>query len=147
MRFSLTLVGTAVATRTNPTPVGMNFSQFGSTITGISWGFFEQQMPNIVHCGMQSEEVVGLIEKSFTDMQQGTSDGIGNSFIDIGQTIKLIPRAAGECSQDIATDVAAFGELSDSFKDFTTFTTTIGENWLLNGDVVKRWSAANAFAA
>jgi len=47
----------------------MSFSQFGSTITGISKGFFEQQMPKTVQCGRKFEDVVAFVKKSYTDME------------------------------------------------------------------------------
>lgn len=144
MRSIIPLATYATAKQTR---LGMSFSQFGSTIEGITFGFLEQQMPHIVQCAGQSEDVVNLMEKAVADFGRGDADGIGDGFIDIGQTIKEFPRALAGCADIVNQDIATFANLSKTFADFSTFTETVGENWLLNADIPKRWSSANAFVA
>lgn len=146
MRYSAAIAVVGVA-NAQQTPVGMSFGQFGETVEGITFGFLEQQMPHLVQCAGQSEDVVRLVGKAFTDFGKGDSEGIGDGFIDIGQTIKEFPRALQGCEEIVNEDIQSFSNLSKTFADFGTFTETIGENWLLNDDVPKRWNSANAFVA
>jgi hypothetical protein len=144
---ALMIVGFA-STQEQATPVGMDFSQFGSFVEGMISGFFEKQMPNIENCLGQSETIVHDVEQSVTDFGTGTAEGIGQGFIDIGMAIKAIPAATKGCEDIIDVDVASFGKLGDTFANFTSLSYTVGENLLLNGhEIGVEWSAAMAAEA
>ena len=145
MRYATTLafVGYAAA----KPKLSMSFEQFGHTVGGITVGFFEKQMPHLVQCAGQSEDVVNLINQAVDDFGQGDTEGVGNGLIDLGKTVKLVPKAIEGCADIVDKDIESFGKLAKTFESFDGFVTTVGQNWLLNDDVEKRWDAANAAAA
>ena len=92
MRFAFALATLGAA---QITPVRESFSQFGDSCLGGIYGFFEHQMPNVLACVNQSEGVVQSFEDVFAQFSMGGTDGVGNGFITLGNTIKAFPKTLG----------------------------------------------------
>lgn len=77
------------------------------------------------------------------DFATGTYKGIAKGFYDIGDFVLDIPHTIQNCPH-VADDADSWSTLGASFKDFSTFCTTVSQNVLLNyTEIMSEIDAAN----